>query len=173
MERFRDLPCGRTRVRGIRPDDALDLQDFHEHLSERTVRLRFLATKPHLTDAEAGYFTQVDNVRRVALVAHVAGTLVGVGRFDAITSHKAEVAFVVRDDYQGNGLGSWLLHELIREARDRSFTELVADVEPSNSRMLRTFENSGVPIHSRLVDGLISVRLSLVGDLQAPDPHTR
>lgn len=173
MERVRDLPCGPTVIRSIRPEDALSLQDFHEHLSERTVRLRFLAAKPHLTQAEAGYFTHVDNVRRVALVAHTEGTLIGVGRFDAIDARRAEVAFVVRDDFQGNGLGSWLLSELIEEARDRSFSEFIADVEPSNARMLRTFEHAGVPMESRLVDGLIAVRLSLRGDLATTDGESR
>ena len=105
-----------VHLRPITPADGDALRAFHASLSDRTVYFRFFSAKPALTDADVVYFTTVDYVSRVALIALDAGVIVGVGRFDALGDGRAEVAFVIRDDVQGLGLGSVLLEHLAAQA---------------------------------------------------------
>ena len=86
---------------------------FHDHLSDRSCFLRFFSLHPHLSPKEVERFTHVDYENRLALVALVDDSIIGVGRYDREPeSDVAEVAFVVADDYQHHGIGSLLLDEL-------------------------------------------------------------
>jgi GNAT superfamily N-acetyltransferase len=106
-------------LRPIRPDDAERLVEFHQHLSLRSTYLRFFTVHPTLSAKEVERFTTVDYVDRLAFVVERSGQVIAVGRFDRIAgTSDAEVAFVVADDYQHHGLGSLLLDELARAARD-------------------------------------------------------
>ena len=62
---------------------------------------------------------------------------------------QAEVAFVVVDQYQGHGIGAKLLHHLAVIARDAGLKELVAEILPDNTSMLKVFERSGLPIGTK------------------------
>ncbi|MEO6821446.1 MAG: GNAT family N-acetyltransferase, partial [Candidatus Nanopelagicales bacterium] len=106
-----------AHIRAIRPDDAHELVRFHESLSANTVYYRFFAPYPELSQRDVRRFTTVDHVDRVALVATVGESIVAVGRYDVVSPGTAELAFTVRDDHQGRGLGSVLLEHLAAVAR--------------------------------------------------------
>ena len=144
-----------VHLRPILPADGPALSAFHDSLSDRTVYFRFFAPKPHLSEADVQRFTNVDHHDRVALVALDAGRLVGVGRFDAVGDGTAEVAFVIHDDVQGQGLGSILLEHLAEAARECGVRRFVAEVLPDNTRMLATFREAGFAVEQhREVDVL-------------------
>lgn len=112
----------RVRLRAIRPDDRGRLAASHLRLSDETARRRYLGAKPELSAPELRYFTEVDGVTHVALVALLEDdpdVIVGVGRFvrPSPGADSAEIAFVVWDDVQGLGLGSLLGFALADEAR--------------------------------------------------------
>ena len=144
-----------VHLRPIRPDDAEGLADFHRSLSKETVYLRFFAPYPELTERDLHRFTHVDYLDRVALVATIGDQLVGVGRYDRVEPGEAEVAFVVHDDHQGRGLGSVLLEHLAAAARERGISRFVAEVLPTNRRMLATFHEAGYEPSARLEDGVV------------------
>jgi RimJ/RimL family protein N-acetyltransferase len=113
-----------VRVRPIRPADKPLLAAGHARLSPESVRFRYMAPKPRLTDAELRYLTEVDRRDHVALVAvPVEGPpeIVGVARFvrDRGDPSLAEFAIVVSDAYQRLGLGTQLARLLAGEARQR------------------------------------------------------
>jgi RimJ/RimL family protein N-acetyltransferase len=144
---------GDIRLRPIRPDDMTRLQEFHRRLSPEAIRLRFHGYMRELPDAMARRFCAVDGHDRVAFVA-VAGDperIVGVGRFDRERDHKgeAEMAFVVEDAYQGHGIGSRLLSQLIEAAHANGIHTLVARVLPGNSPMRHLLQRTGYPLRSR------------------------
>ena len=145
----------------MRPDDGDRLAAFHRSLSDETVYYRFFAPYPELSDRDVHRFTHVDHVDRVALVATVGGELVGVGRYDRIDEVEAEVAFVVRDDHQGRGLGSVLLEHLAAAARERGVRRFVAEVLPTNRRMLATFEEAGYHPSAHLEDGVVMLSFDI------------
>ena len=153
---------GRTvRIRPINADDDDRLAAFHRSLSDETVYYRFFAPYPELTERDVHRFTHVDHIDRVALVATVGGELVGVGRYDRVNDTDAEVAFVIRDDHQGRGLGSVLLEHLAAAAREHGITRFVAEVLPSNRRMLMTFEEAGYHPAHHLEDGVVSLSFDI------------
>lgn len=144
-------------LRPITPGDGDALRSFHSGLSPRTVYFRFFSAKPELTDADVEYFTHVDHESRVALLALDRDDIIGVGRFDALGDGRAEVAFLIRDDMQGLGLGSVLLEHLAAAARERGVTRFVAEVLPANSRMLSTFRAAGYALTQQREDDVIAV----------------
>lgn len=148
-------------IRPIRPSDRGALGAFHRSLSEQTVYFRFFAPKPELSERELAHFTEVDYVDRVALVACVAEQIVGVGRYDRVDAQAAEVAFSIRDDYQGRGLGSIFLEHLAAAARERGIVRFIAEVLPANQRMLRTFRDAGYQIAQHLDEDVIAVTLEI------------
>src|SRR3974390_1161711 len=127
-------------LRPISPADETALIEFHDRCSETTRYLRFAATKPQLRPAEAHYLCGVDDHCRGALViieSDDPGTIHGVGRWERVGLTEAELAFVIEDAYQGQGLGRKLIEATIERARKEGFTRLVTDLLRSNFRMRR------------------------------------
>jgi GNAT superfamily N-acetyltransferase len=152
----------RYHVRPIRPDDAARLRAFHRQLSPHSVYMRFFTFHPTLTDAEVTRFTTVDYVDRLALVATVGDRLIAVGRFDrAPGATEAEVAFVVADEYQHHGIGSFLLDELARAAWQRGVEVFRADTLAENSAMLDVFRHAGFPVTSGIEYGTVTLRFPI------------
>jgi len=148
-------------IRPICPDDTEALRKFHERLSADTVYFRYFAPHPDLTTDELSHLTNVDYIDRVALVVVWRGDIIGVGRFDRIDADSAEVAFVIRDDMQGRGVGSLLLEHLASAARERGYRSFIAEVLPQNGRMLSTFRLAGFVVDQETSDGVVHVRFDI------------
>ncbi len=162
MTRLREGdPDVAVRIRPIDPADGAALRRFHDGLSERTVYLRFFAVHPHLTDAEVDHFTIVDHVAREALVAVNGDDIVAVGRFDRMDAERAEVAFVVTDAWQRQGLGRRLLDELVARAQAEHIRWFEAEVLVSNASMLGLFEHCAWPSTERQEDDVVFVTLDI------------
>lgn len=138
----------RVEIRAFRPGDRADLEAAVARTSAQSLYLRFFTVKRGFSDREKEFFLNVDFVDHVALMAWVeeAGrnVIAGGGRYVVVEPGKAEVAFVVIDPYQGHGIGAALLRHLAVVARAAGLTDLVAEVLPENTAMLKVFENSGL-----------------------------
>ena len=107
-------------LRSIRPEDESALTALYERLSPETSYQRFFTVMRRLPPDWAHILANVDYDRRMAIVAlGPAGELIGVARyvFDE-RAQEAEIAIVIEDRWQGRGLGTRLLGELI-ELRGR------------------------------------------------------
>ena len=129
-----------VRLRPIRPDDEPRLMALCDRLSPRTLYQRFFSVR-RLRPEEAHAFANVDYRQRMAVVAEVdtghEPELVGVaryGRSDEETT--ADLGLVVEDGWQGLGLGSILLEEILRAGEQRGITEFSADVLTENRHAL-------------------------------------
>ncbi len=152
---------GTAHLRPIRPDDADRLREFHGRLSPETIYFRFFAPYPVLSDRDVERFTVVDYDQRVAIVATVGGHIVGVVRYDQVKPGEAEVAFTIRDDYQGRGLGSVLLEHVAAAARERGVHRFVAEVLPANNRMIEVFRQAGFGPHTSMEDGYLLMEFTI------------
>jgi RimJ/RimL family protein N-acetyltransferase len=139
----------------VRPVDGRDadrLVDLHNSLSFDSQYFRFFGPKPRLTKAEASYLAKVDFSKRFAIVAEVKEErrkrLVGVGRFDINEPGVAEAAIVVRDDYQGVGLGSALLERMREVGRGAGLDAFRAEVLAENTKMLDLLKRNGLEFES-------------------------
>jgi GNAT superfamily N-acetyltransferase len=155
------LDSAPAHLRPIRPDDGDRLRAFHARLSPYSVYLRFLSPHEQLSDEEVRYFTCLDYHDRLALVVESGGELRAIGRFDRLSGSKAEVAFVVADEFQQRGLGTLLLAALARAARTRGIDTFVAETLAENHRMLDVFRRSGYDVQTRCHNGTLLVELSL------------
>src|SRR5436309_1313318 len=109
-------------------------------LSPRTVYERFFSFR-RLLPEEAHALANVDYRQRMALVAEVTDgqepELIGVARYgpgDEVTT--AEIGLVVEDGWQGLGLGSILLEEILRAGEQRGIHQFSADVLTESGRAL-------------------------------------
>jgi RimJ/RimL family protein N-acetyltransferase len=149
-------------VRPISPTDAGALLRFHSHLSKRSIQMRYFYPHTDLIAGEIAHLTQVDGVARVALVVERAGELIAVGRYERLDDHTAaEVAFVVEDAYQHQGLATMLLHQLVNRARRAGITRLVAEVLAENSAMLSVFRDVGLPVQFKTDWGVVELTMTI------------
>ncbi|MBV8651749.1 MAG: GNAT family N-acetyltransferase [Alphaproteobacteria bacterium] len=155
----------RVEIRALRPSDRDDLIAAVRRTSSQSLYRRFFAVKRAFTDQEVEFFSNVDFVSHVALVALVdeggGSSIVGGGRYVVVEPGQAELAFAVVDEYQGQGIGARLLKHLAAIAREQGLRELIADVLPDNIAMLRVFENSGLPCRSTHGRDVVQVTLRL------------
>ena len=159
------LPGGAVvQLHPMQAEDAEALVRFHHSLSRDTTYLRFFSVHPELSDEEVHRFTHVDHRDREALVATIGDDIAGVARFDRLEhSGDAEVAFVVADRWQGQGLGAVLFDALAARARSLGISRFVADTLPHNRRMLNVFHHRGLPCTSELRDGVVHIEIDLGG----------
>jgi GNAT superfamily N-acetyltransferase len=157
---------GSIHLRAIRSDDKQGLLAFFHRLSARSIYFRFFRAKTTLTEEELQYFTELDFVRDVALVATLRNAeheqIIAVGRYMGLGAPdqpctRAEVAFAVADAHQGRGLGTLLLEHLAAIARTSGISEFEADVLGENNRMLQVFEESGFHIQRSIEAGVFHV----------------
>jgi GNAT superfamily N-acetyltransferase len=113
----------------------------------------------------------VDPVRDVMLVVTVGAgdqeIVVASGRFvggaDDGAARSGEIAFMVEEDYHGQGIAGRLLHHLADVARSKGVAAFEAEVLGENKAMLAVFARSGLPMRQRRDGGVVHVTLSLVG----------
>jgi len=163
IEPLRD---GRTiEIRALRPDDRAGMVAAVGRTSQQSLYRRFFAYKRGFTDQEVDFYLNVDFVSHVALVAVLEENgrpvIVGGARYIVVRAGEAEVAFVVDDAHQEQGIGAALMRHLAALARQAGLKELSADVLPENVAMLRVFETSGLGIRIQREPDSIHVTLQL------------
>jgi GNAT superfamily N-acetyltransferase len=155
----------RLEIRALKQEDRSDFFEAFDRMSAGSLYRRFFSVRPNFSSQEVAYFLNVDFVSQVALVAIVkeAGrpAIVGVGRYILMQPGRAEVAFVVIDQYQGQGIGKALMHHLVAIARESGLNELFAEVLPANIAMLRVFEKSGHSVRMQRDANALNVTIHL------------
>jgi GNAT superfamily N-acetyltransferase len=163
IETLRD--ARKLEIRAFRPDDRADFLSAVERIGPLSRYRRFFTVKRRFTERERAFFLNVDFDQHVALVALMeeAGrqVIVGGGRYVIVRPGRAEVAFVVIDEYQGLGIGSMLMRHLVAIAREARLQELIAEVLPENMQMLKVFERSGLPLTTVPEAEVVHVTLEL------------
>jgi L-amino acid N-acyltransferase YncA len=150
-----------VHVRPVRATDAPAVRAFFEHLSRKSIGLRFFSGFPDL-DRAVRWATDVDHQHRYGLVATGAdGRVVAHAGWERDPDHseRAEVAFAIADATQHNGLGTILLSQLTQAANQAGVAVLSAEVLPQNHRMLHLFRDSGFPLTTHTLPGVILVEL--------------
>jgi RimJ/RimL family protein N-acetyltransferase len=164
----------RVTIRAIRPDDKEHILKAFPEVDKNSLYLRFFKFKKDISDQELRFLTEVDFINHMALVvfAHVNGRdkLIGGGRYiaygDPVKSHRAEVAFLVHDNYHGQGIATIIMKHLVIIARSHGISEFEADVLPENKSMLAVFSHAGLTMSTSRIDNVIHIVLSLSSDFE-------
>jgi acetyltransferase len=157
-----------VEIRAICPDDEERMIKFHKGLSERSVYMRYFASLSlavRTSHARLARICFADAVRETVLVAlaldQTSGEqqILAVGRLNKLSDPtKAEVALLVADEFQGSGLGSELLRQLVQAAKDQHITRIEAEMLRDNIAIQRVLKKFGFRL--RLIDPR-SVRATL------------
>lgn len=119
LEVLRNGP--RLAIRALRPEDRANFMAAVERTSDASLYRRFFGEKRHFSEQEIEHYLNVDFVTHVALVAIFEDrgepVIAGGARYVVAGPSRAEVAFVVVDQYQGQGIGAALLRHLVMVAR--------------------------------------------------------
>src|SRR3954463_3493198 len=134
-------------IRSLRREDEADMLAAIGKTSAQSLQRRFFVMKRHFSDKERAFFMDVDFTNHVAIVALAdeadRKTIVGGGRYIVFEPGRAEMAFVVIDTWQGRGVGSVFMRQLLTMAKDAGLQELTAEVLPENAAMRKVFSKFG------------------------------
>jgi GNAT superfamily N-acetyltransferase len=147
---------GEVRLRPVRVTDEAALHDLFYRLSEETIYKRFLQVKQRHPHEELQRLCDVDDTSSMAIVALAGDEVVALGRYDLDPATRlADCAFVVRDDWQGRGIGTALLARLHDTACAAGLAGFEADVLASNRAMLHVFQASGLRFETSTDAGVV------------------
>jgi RimJ/RimL family protein N-acetyltransferase len=151
----------------IRPIGAADkrlLAEAFDRLSEESRYRRFLHPVKELQPRDLAYFTELDHHDHEALVAlDAAGEVVAVARYIRSTSdyEEAEFAIAVVDEWQGRGLGTELLIQLMTKARSEGVRRFTATALSDNREVRELVEHVAPVLSRHSTAGVIELEIGL------------
>jgi acetyltransferase len=136
------------------------LIDLFDRLSSESRRRRFHFNPDNLSEklkwSTACALADVDNYTAGGAVAALETDAEGIERIVGVArlgrplgepaSPEAEAAVVIRDDYQGRGVGSELLRRMVLLAKQMGLRTIVAIIEADNEPALRVFRKLELPV---------------------------
>lgn len=156
-------------IRAIRPDDRQRIIDAFRKLEPETIYTRFFSAKKQLSEDDLSRIDASDFVRAVALVATIGEgadeTIIGGGAYTVLDRPgeppTAELSFTIEEDYHAQGLSGLFMRLLAQIGRERGIRRFEAEVLAGNTPMLKVFQRSGLPMQSRVEDGVVHVVMEL------------
>ncbi len=141
------LKNGKTlELRPLLPSDEFAYRNFFYSLQEKTIYMRFFYKMRTFTHEVAQkQWASLDYRHNISIVGLVQKgghkEILAIGSYARESEERAEVAFVVREDHQGQGIGSYLLELLEAIAAQNGYQGFCATVLRENASMLRVFKN--------------------------------
>ncbi len=150
--------------RSIRPTDEPLMRELFYALSQETIYYRFMSRMKRIPRKEVQNFVYINHRSDVAIVATIPEAhgedIIAIGRYylDERTN-VAEVAFVVRDDWQNKSIGTFLLKHLSTIAKRNGISGFTAEVLRENKAMQKVLHKSEGKITSTLKQDVHSFRI--------------
>lgn len=154
--------------RPVKISDEPLLKEFIYSLSDRSLHRRFITLRKDMPHERLQELVVIDYTKKMAVLASIRQgqkeTVVGVGQYVIIeATHSADVAFMVRDDYQNRGIGTELLHYLTYLAKRQGLLGFTAAVVSDNEPMLHVFEKLGADIETTIDTGVLELKMTFRG----------
>ncbi|MGD2089037.1 MAG: GNAT family N-acetyltransferase [Candidatus Aminicenantes bacterium] len=139
--------------RPVKPTDEAKLSEMLYSLSSSSLRKRFFTHTQTFPHKDVQRLTNLDYKNELAIVGVVPGPsgedIVAIAQYFLDPKTRvAEVAFIVQDEWQAKGMGSFLLNYITGIAIKRGIKRFYATVLPENKAMLNIFYNSGYDINT-------------------------
>ena len=143
--------------RPLLPSDEFAYRNFFYSLERETIYKRFLFEKKIFSHKTVqAHYERIDYKKNMFLIGSTVKKrhreILCIGSYMNMGKGRAEVAFVVRDDYQDLGIATYLLSTLKRIAMENGFCEFFAITLKSNKRMLSVFKKVFPDVRT-IIDG--------------------
>ncbi len=150
--------------RPVKPTDEAMERDFFYSLSDESVYYRFFNRIKAMPHEKIQPLVNIDYRDEMAIVGLIGEPgreyMVAIGRFNVDpSSNVAESAFLVRDDWQKRGIGTFLLNKLIGIAQEMGIKGFSAEVLAENKKMMYVFHHCGYPVEVKLDEGVYSIHI--------------
>lgn len=154
----------RVFIRPLKLTDESMVRDLFYKLSPESVHYRFFQMLKAMPHEKLQELLRVDYEADMALVAlsraDEAAEMVAIAHYrKSPQTNFAEAAFLVRDDWQGKGIGTRLMKTLAEVARKNGIAGFTAEVLAQNHGMLRIFHRCGYSVESDLEDGVYHLHI--------------
>ncbi len=159
--------------RPVRAEDLERLRRFLEGVSSDSMIHRFFGVAS--IEWVARWAVDVDYRDRYAIVAELGAEreIVAHGAYISSSEDTAEVAFLVTDRQQGQGIATLMLMHLASVANRHGFEHFTAEVLPDNLQMIEVFRNCGLPCSIHNEQGVVKVELETALDERALEAFDR
>jgi len=144
-------------IRPMHPTDEKRMRALFHSLSPKSLYYRFMSNMMRIPQKQIQNFVYIDYRSEMAIVASIPEAhgedIIATGRYYLNPrTNRAEVAFLVRDEWQNRDIGTFLLKYLITIAKGSGIAGFTAEVLPDNKPMMAVLQKSGCNIRSRLED---------------------
>ena len=153
-----------VNFRPMHPTDEKRMKYLLYSLSQKTLYYRFMSNIIRIPQKQIQDFVYIDYRDDMAIVGTVPEAhgeeIIAIGRYYLNPrTNQAEVAFIVRDQWQNRGIGTFLMKYLITIAKRNGIAGFTAEVLQDNKPMLAVLHKSDCKISSNLDDRVYSVEL--------------
>jgi len=133
-------------IRPLLPSDEFAYRNFFYSLQEKTIYMRyFYKMRTFSHEVVQKQWSSVDYHKNMSILGLVQKgghkEIMAIGSYAQESDDRAEVAFVVREDFQNKGIASYLIEILEKIARENHYTSFCATVLRENTAMIRVFKN--------------------------------
>ncbi len=166
-----------VRVRHMRQDDAALLERMFYRLSSETRYRRFFVPLDNIEEErlhrETRRLASIDPTMETALIAVVdeegQEEAIAVARYTCLSDREeaCEASIVLRDDFQGAGLGRQIFDLLVQVALAHGLRHMVLLTHADNGGMIALVHGLGLPFKGRYSAGLYEMDVQLA-DASAP-----
>mgnify|MGYP000232919513 CR=1 FL=1 len=140
------LKNGKTvEFRPLLPSDEFSYRNFFYSLQEKTIYYRFFYKMRNFShEVVQRQWASVDYKKNMSLIGLIQKEghqeIMAIGSYAKEEEDRAEVAFVVREDFQGSGIATYLLEQLEKIAKENNYSGFTASVLKENTPMIHVFK---------------------------------
>jgi GNAT superfamily N-acetyltransferase len=134
-----------VEFRPLLPSDEFAYRSFFYSLDDETIFSRFFYYKKLFSHQAAQEQWADEDYRKNLTLIGLASKggykeIMAIGSYAQAEDDRAEAAFVVREDFQGMGIGGYLLGVLEKIAKENGYKGFVANVLTKNAGMIHVFK---------------------------------
>ncbi|HIJ89983.1 MAG: GNAT family N-acetyltransferase [Desulfobulbaceae bacterium] len=150
--------------RPVHLTDEPRMRDILYALSQETLYYRFMTHSQRFGHKQIQNFVYIDHRKDAAIVGTLPEAhgeeIIAIGRYylDEKTN-RAEVAFIIRDEWQNKQIGTFLFKHLVTIARRNGIRGFSAEVLRDNKRMQAIFLHCGFTVKSSLEEDVYSFQI--------------
>jgi len=169
LETYKTTKSGHeVLLRPVKIRDEPLLKEFFYSLSDKSLYRRFISRRTDIPHERLQEFVVIDYTKEMVILAtkqkDEKEEILGLGQYSIYeNSLTAEVAFLVKDQWQNMGIGTELLSYLTYLAKKQGLSGFTAEVLRENTPMLHLFKSMGFDIDKQSDSETFELKMTFIG----------